>query len=141
MMEKRKYVFIEEVGAGVFGRVWKAVDKYSGEVVAIKKLIRQKLNSREECLSLREIKSLRILKHPNIVSLKKLFKINTRLFLVFEYMECNLLQVMRSRKGRLFSEDEVRKWCFQVFQGLHFMLEKGYFHRDLKPENLLVSKD
>ena len=72
MMEKRKYVFVGEVGAGVFGRVWKAVDRYSSEVVAIKKLIRQKFHSREECLSLRAIKSLRNLKHPNIVFLKEL---------------------------------------------------------------------
>ncbi|KAI9160488.1 hypothetical protein LWI28_008560 [Acer negundo] len=114
MMEKRKYLFVEEVGAGVFGRVWKAVDRYSGEVVAIKKLIRQKFHS----------------------------WINSRLYLVFEYMECNLLQVMRSRrKGRPFSEDEVRKWCFQVFQGFRFIHDKGYFHHDLKPENLLVLGD
>ncbi|KAK0596290.1 hypothetical protein LWI29_014412 [Acer saccharum] len=43
--------------------------------------------------------------------------------------------------GRPFSEDEVKKWCFQVFQGLRFMHDKGYFHHDLKLENLLVSGD
>ncbi|KAK6158521.1 hypothetical protein DH2020_005835 [Rehmannia glutinosa] len=42
---------------------------------------------------------------------------------------------------KLFSEAEVRNWCFQVFQGLAYIHQRGYFHRDLKPENLLVSKD
>ncbi|KAK0598563.1 hypothetical protein LWI29_035889 [Acer saccharum] len=56
MMEKLKYVFVDEVGVGIVGTVWKAVDRYFGEVVAIKKLIWQKFHSWEECLSFREIR-------------------------------------------------------------------------------------
>lgn len=36
-------------------------------------------------------------------------------------------------RSKLFSESEVRNWCFQVFQGLEYMQQRGYFHRDLKP--------
>nr|GMC50241.1 cyclin-dependent kinase F-4-like isoform X1 [Ipomoea batatas] len=57
-----------------------------------------------------------------------------------EVKECNLYQLMKDR-AKLFSESEVKNWCFQVFQGLAYMHQRGYFHRDLKPENLLVSKD
>ncbi|AQK73898.1 Serine/threonine-protein kinase MHK [Zea mays] len=57
-----------------------------------------------------------------------------------EYMECNLYQLMKD-KVKPFSESEVRNWCFQIFQALAYMHQRGYFHRDLKPENLLVSKD
>jgi len=39
---------------------------------------------------------------------------------------------MKDRE-KLFSEGEVRNWCFQVFQGLAYMHQRGYFHRDLKP--------
>ncbi|KAL5813254.1 hypothetical protein ACOSQ3_028204 [Xanthoceras sorbifolium] len=136
-----KYQLLNQVGAGSFGRVWKAFNKHSGEVVAIK-ILRKKFHSWEECLSLEEIKSLCILKHPNIVLLKEVIRVrdNNTLFFVFEYMEDNLLQVLRSRLCR-FSENEVRHWCFQVLKGLCYMHEKGYFHRDLKPENLLVFKD
>ncbi|KAH7557829.1 hypothetical protein JRO89_XS11G0226300 [Xanthoceras sorbifolium] len=136
-----KYQLLNQVGAGSFGQVWKAFNKHSGEVVAIK-MLREKFHSWEECLSLEEIKSVCILKHPNIMLLKEVIRVrdNNTLFFVFEYMEGNLLQVMRSRLCR-FSENEVRHWCFQVLQGLCYMHEKGYFHRDLKPENLLVFKD
>ncbi|KAH7557839.1 hypothetical protein JRO89_XS11G0227500 [Xanthoceras sorbifolium] len=135
-----KYQLLNQVGAGSFGRVWKAFNKHSGEVVAIK-MLREKFHSWEECLSLEEIKSLKILRHPNIVLLKEVIRTrDSSLFFVFEYMEGSLLQVMRSRLC-CFSENEVRHWCFQVLKGLCYMHEKGYFHRDLKPENLLVFKD
>lgn len=40
-------------------------------------------------------------------------------------------------RAKLFSESEVRNWCFQVFQGLAYIHRRGYFHRDLKPGVLL----
>ncbi|KAF7809429.1 cyclin-dependent kinase F-4-like isoform X2 [Senna tora] len=134
-----RYKLIKEVGDGTFGSVWRALNKQTGEVVAIKKM-KKKYYSWEECVNLREVKSLRKMNHPNIVKLKEVIRESDILYFVFEYMECNLYQLMKDRV-KLFSECEVRNWCFQVFQGLAYMHQRGYFHRDLKPENLLVSKD
>ncbi|KAF3447888.1 hypothetical protein FNV43_RR08595 [Rhamnella rubrinervis] len=134
-----RYKLIKEVGDGTFGSVWRAINKQTGEVVAIKKM-KKKYFSWEECVNLREVKSLRKMNHPNIVKLKEVIRENDILFFVFEYMECNLYQLMKDRE-RLFSEAEIRNWCFQVFQGLAYMHQRGYFHRDLKPENLLVTKE
>ncbi|KAL0312365.1 UNVERIFIED_CONTAM: Cyclin-dependent kinase F-4 [Sesamum radiatum] len=111
-----RYKVIKEVGNGTFGSVWRALSKQSGEV------------------------SLRKMNHPNIVKLKEVIREHDVLYFVFEYMECNLYQLMKDRT-KLFSEAEIRNWCFQVFQGLAYIHQRGYFHRDLKPENLLVSKD
>ena len=58
------------MGDGTYGSVVKAVNKKTGEVVAIKKM-KKKFYSWEECMALREIKSLRKLNHPNIVKLKE----------------------------------------------------------------------
>ncbi|XVE57322.1 hypothetical protein DITRI_Ditri04bG0081900 [Diplodiscus trichospermus] len=134
-----RYKLIKEVGDGTFGSVWRAINKLSGEIVAIKKM-KKKYYSWEECVNLREVKSLRRMNHPNIVKLKEVIRENDILYFVFEYMECNLYQLMKDRE-KLFSEAEIRNWCFQVFQGLAYMHQRGYFHRDLKPENLLVTKD
>ncbi|KAL1829869.1 hypothetical protein ACET3Z_008281 [Daucus carota] len=134
-----RYNIIKEVGNGTFGSVWQATNKQTGEIVAIKKM-KRKYYSWEECINLREVKSLRKMSHSNIVKLKEVIRENDILYFVFEYMECNLYQLMKDRQ-KLFSETEVRNWCFQVFQGLAYMQQRGYFHRDLKPENLLVSKD
>ncbi|KAM0840531.1 hypothetical protein ACQ4PT_059599 [Festuca glaucescens] len=61
-------------------------------------------------------------------------------FCIVDAHECNLYQLMKS-KGKPFSETEIRNWCFQLFQALSHMHQRGYFHRDLKPENLLATKE
>ena len=53
--------------------------------VAIKKM-KRKFYSWEECITLREVKSLRKLKHPTIIKLKEVIRENNELFFVFEYM-------------------------------------------------------
>ncbi|KAK1436000.1 hypothetical protein QVD17_01774 [Tagetes erecta] len=133
-----RYKIIKEVGDGTFGVVWRALNTHNGEVVAIKKM-KRKYYSWEECMNLREVKSLRKMNHPNIVKLKEVIRENNILYFVFEYMECSLYQLMKDRV-KPFSESEIRNWCFHVFQALVYMHQHGYFHRDLKPENLLVSK-
>ncbi|CAN6253640.1 unnamed protein product [Urochloa humidicola] len=134
-----RFKLIKEVGDGTFGSVWRAINKQNGEVVAVKKM-KKKYYSFEECMSLREVKSLRRMNHPNIVKLKEVIRENDILYFIMEYMECNLYQLMKDRV-KPFPESEVRNWCFQIFHALAYMHQRGYFHRDLKPENLLVSKD
>uniref|UniRef100_A0A1D1YUP2 cyclin-dependent kinase n=1 Tax=Anthurium amnicola TaxID=1678845 RepID=A0A1D1YUP2_9ARAE len=134
-----RYKVIKQVGDGTFGSVWRAINKLTGEVVAIKKM-KKKYYSWEECMNLREVKSLRKMNHPNIVKLKEVIREHDVLYFVFEYMEFNLYQLMKDR-GKPFSEEEIRNWCFQIFHALVYMHQRGYFHRDLKPENLLVTKD
>ena len=74
--------------------------------VAIKKM-KRKFTSWEECLELREIKSLKQLAHPNIVKLKEVIRENDELFFVFEYMEGNLYEIMQDRSKPL-TEPKIR---------------------------------
>ncbi|GJU43685.1 cyclin-dependent kinase F-4-like protein [Tanacetum coccineum] len=136
-----KYQRLENLGHGSFGVVFKAFNKQTHEVVALKKLM-TKFYSSEDCKNLSEVKSLIKMNnnHPNIIRLQEIIKEKNELFLVFEYMECNLYQRMIQHETP-FSETEIRNMCFQVFHGLAYMHQRGYFHRDLKPENLLMNKD
>ena len=61
---------IKQLGDGTYGSVWKATNRQSNEVVAIKKM-KRKFYTWEECMTLREVKSLRKLNHPNVVKLKE----------------------------------------------------------------------
>jgi protein kinase len=80
-----RYTLLKEVGDGTFGNVWRAVNKQTNEVVAIKRM-KKKYFSWEECVNLREVKSLSRMNHPNIVKLKEVIRENDILYFVFEYM-------------------------------------------------------
>lgn len=132
-----RYQFIKQLGDGTYGSVMLATTVETGEKVAIKKM-KKKYYSWDECLNLREVKSLRKLNHPNIIKLKEVIRENDMLYFVFEYMKENLYQMTKDR-DKLFPESAVRNIVYQILQGLVFMHKHGYFHRDLKPENLLCS--
>ena len=132
-----RYKVQKMLGDGTYGCVWRAVNRQTSEVVAIKKM-KRKFYSWEECMQLREVKSLRKLNHPNVVRLKEVIRENDELHLVFEFMDKNLYQCTKDR-DKLLQEGKVRNWAFQILQSLAYVHKHGYFHRDLKPENLLVS--
>uniref|UniRef100_A0A2N9HLH7 Protein kinase domain-containing protein n=1 Tax=Fagus sylvatica TaxID=28930 RepID=A0A2N9HLH7_FAGSY len=144
-----RYKILKELGDGTCGSVYKAWDKRTGEIVAVKKM-KRKFYFWEEHTKLRELKALCKLNHPNIIKLKDVVRENNELFFIFEYMDYNLYQIMRDRQ-RPFSEEEIRNFMSQVLHGLNHMHRNGYFHRDLKPvnnsrpsfleENLLVTND
>lgn len=91
-----RYKITKTLGDGTYGSVVKAVNKQSNEEVAIKKM-KKKFYSWEECMALREIKSLRKLNHINIVKLKEVIRVNDDLYFVFEFMEQNIYQLMKDR--------------------------------------------
>lgn len=79
--------------------------------------------------------------HPNIIPLYDFFLLpsSKELYFVFESMEGNLYQLIKSRKGRPLAGGLVSSIFHQTVSGLHHIHHSGYFHRDMKPENLLVT--
>jgi meiosis induction protein kinase IME2/SME1 len=80
--------------------------------------------------------------HPNIIPLYDCFVLPTtqELYLVFESMEGNLYQLIKSRKGKKALAGGLVTSIFQqVASALDHVHSYGYFHRDMKPENLLVT--
>ena len=131
-----RYKMLKIVGDGAYGSVYKALNKNTGEVVAIKKM-KKKFTSWEECMSLREIKSLRKLSHPNIVKLKEVIRVNDELHFVFEFMEQNVYQMSKDKPAAM-NNDMIKSIIYQTLSGLTYMHKNGFFHRDMKPENLLI---
>lgn len=136
----KRYRVIQQIGDGTYGSVAKAEHLETSELVAIKRM-KQKFFSWEECLQLREIKSLRKLNHPNIVKLREVIRENNELFFVFEFMDCNIYDQIKACHGKPMPEVQVRNIVWQVLQGLTAMHRLGFFHRDMKPENLLSRAD
>ena len=90
-MKDEPFEILCEIDEGAFGIVLKARNKETKEIVAIKK-IKKKHSNLNECIKLREIDSLRKLKHSSIVKLKEVFLQKNELFLVFEHCEKNLFK-------------------------------------------------
>ncbi|XP_061109539.1 serine/threonine-protein kinase MAK-like isoform X5 [Conger conger] len=131
-----RYTTLKQLGDGTYGSVLMGKSNENGELVAIKRM-KRKFYSWEECMNLREVKSLKKLSHANVVKLKEVIRENDHLYFVFEYMKENLYQLMKDRENKMFSENEIRNIMFQVVSGLAFVHKHGFFHRDMKPENLL----
>ncbi|XP_026570785.1 serine/threonine-protein kinase MAK isoform X1 [Pseudonaja textilis] len=130
-----RYTTLKQLGDGTYGSVLMGKSNESGELVAIKRM-KRKFYSWDECMNLREVKSLKKLNHANVIKLKEVIRENDHLYFVFEYMKENLYQLMRDR-NKLFPESVIRNIMYQILQGLAFIHKHGFFHRDMKPENLL----
>ena len=143
------YEMITRLGGGSFADVYKAKEKSTGELVAIK-VLKRKYKKWEDCLELRECSSLQKLHDSslankpgaeNIIKLKQIIfiKKTQTLNLVFEYMKTDLLELMKEQEPRKLNEEQIRDIMYQTLLGLSFMHKYGFFHRDMKPENLLLN--
>lgn len=147
-----RYELLSELGDGSFGRVVKARLKSPREddegVVAIKQL-KQRFQSFDSVVLLKEVQSLQVMSHPNIVPLLEVIREQDgQLFFVFEYMGGGSLYDLlkesiddkASRGSNRLSASRTRDFVKQLLRGLAYIHEKGYSHRDLKPENLLLDE-
>ena len=145
------YEMITRLGGGSFADVYKALEKSTGELVAIK-VLKRKYKKWDDCNELMECRSLQKLHNDstfnkpgeeNIIKLKQIIFIKKTgtLNLIFEYMETDLLELMKSCEPKTLKEDQIRDIMHQTLLGLSFMHKYGFFHRDMKPENLLLTSN
>jgi len=128
------------LGEGTYGVVYKARDRQTDEIVALKRIRLEVEDEGIPSTALREISLLRELSHDNIVQLKDCVQSDGKLYLVFEFLDRDLKKYMEGCNG-LLSPLLVKSYLFQICRGLAFCHSRGVMHRDLKPQNLLVSRD
>uniref|UniRef100_A0A8C5BT37 Cyclin-dependent kinase-like 5 n=1 Tax=Gadus morhua TaxID=8049 RepID=A0A8C5BT37_GADMO len=112
----------------------------TNEIVAIKKFKDSEENEEVKETTLRELKMLRTLKQENIVELKEAFRRRGKLYLVFEYVEKNMLELLEELPNGVPSE-KVRSYIYQLIKAIHWCHKNDIVHRDIKPENLLISSE
>ena len=144
-MDISHYKIVSNLGEGAFSIVFKAQLSDTGSstqsltistsqvpYVAIKKL-KKKYPNWNDCINLREVKALKLLNHNNIIKLREVLREHLELYLVFDFCEYNLCQVIPF----ITSIKEMQSIILQILLGVGFAHKYGYFHRDLKPENIL----
>lgn len=136
--QMEKYQKIEKIGEGAYGIVYKAKNRSTGELVALKKI---RLEAEDEGIpstAIREISILKELEHPNIVRLHDVIHTEKKLTLVFEYLDQDLKKFLDTTE-RLESWVVKSSLC-QLLRGIEFCHDRRVLHRDLKPQNLLINK-
>ncbi|KAJ9094660.1 MAPK-activated protein kinase Srk1 [Naganishia adeliensis] len=155
------FQLVEKMGDGAFSNVYKAVDKLSGQKVAVKVVRKYELSPSqsgrgdkhlnpnfkqkrprvtERANILKEVQIMRGTNHPNIIKLISFSESDEHYFLVLELMEGGELfhQIV---KLTYFSGDLSRHVIMQVAHAVrHLHKERGVVHRDIKPENLLFER-
>jgi len=134
-----KYEVLGVVGEGAYGIVYKCKNKETGKFVAIKKFKETDDDLVKKTMK-RELRMLQQLRHPNIVDFREAFKRKGNLFLVFEFVDRDLLQLLQSKPSGL-DPNLIRHLIFQLCKAIAYLHSQDVIHRDIKPENLLVDND
>lgn len=137
---------IIQVGEGTYGSVYKAKDRLTNELVAMKKI--RMTNEKEgfPITAIREIKLLRDMDHENVVKLKEVVSSKESshnrgkgsVYIVFEFMDHDLMGLMDTANMN-FNLDQVKCFTKQLLAGLHYCHKRGIMHRDIKGSNLLIN--
>ncbi|KAM7037003.1 cyclin-dependent kinase 13 isoform 3-T3 [Passerculus sandwichensis] len=143
-----KFDIIGIIGEGTYGQVYKAKDKDTGEMVALKKV---RLDNEKEgfpITAIREIKILRQLNHQSIINMKEIVtdkedaldfkKDKGAFYLVFEYMDHDLMGLLESGLVH-FNENHIKSFMRQLMEGLAYCHKKNFLHRDIKCSNILLN--
>lgn len=140
---RHKYVKDRKVGEGTYANVYLGhlrADPTSK--VAIKKIkVIAEYRDGLTMDSIREVKYLQELSHPNIIALHAVFSSkNQNLNLVLEYLPLGDLEMLiKDSEGIRYGTAEVKAWMGMLGRGVWFCHENFVLHRDIKPNNLLIA--
>lgn len=131
---------LNRIDEGTYGIVFRAKDKKTGEVVALKKVKMDREKEGFPLTSLREINILLSFHHSSIVDVKEVVVGSNldSIYMVMEYMEHDLKGLMETMK-QPYSQSEVKCLMLQLLEGIKYLHDNWVLHRDLKTSNLLLN--
>ncbi|ERM99197.1 hypothetical protein AMTRI_Chr02g212040 [Amborella trichopoda] len=133
-----KYELGRTLGEGTFAKVKFARNVETGNNVAIKILDKEKVLRHKMIGQIkREISTMKLIKHPNVIQMHEVMASKTKIYIVMEFVTGGELFDKIVNHGRL-KEDEARKYFQQLINAVDYCHSRGVYHRDLKPENLLL---
>jgi serine/threonine protein kinase len=135
------YQKLEKIGEGTYGVVYKAKNRESGAIIALKKIRLEQEDEGVPSTAIREISLLKELQHPNIVRLQDVVHSENRLYLVFEYLDQDLKKYMESCDPAGMTASLIKSYMYQMINGLSICHSRRILHRDMKPQNLLIDRN
>ncbi|KAL8129493.1 hypothetical protein V2J09_018648 [Rumex salicifolius] len=156
-----RYVLGRTLGEGTFAKVKFAKNVDTGDHVAIKILDKEKVLKHKMINQIkREISTMKLIRHPNVIRLHEVMASKTKIYIVLEFVTGGELFDKIASKGRL-KEDEARKYFQQLINAVDYchsrvfhsvlhscFLRNGFFYCVLillsickQPENLLLDSN
>ncbi|RPB19063.1 kinase-like protein [Terfezia boudieri ATCC MYA-4762] len=133
------YVVMSFIEEGSYGHVFHARDSYTGDIVALKKLKLMK-DKQEFMVAQREIKTLKMCYHPNIVNLREVVFGNdvNQVYLVMDFVEHDLRSLCNNMQEP-FLQSETKTIMLQLASAMEYLHSNWILHRDLKTSNVLMN--
>ena len=134
------------LGRGSFGSVYLVLRKKDQKIYALKTVIFENLNKRDQENSLNEVRILASINHPNVIGYKEAFwdEQGSSLNIVMEYADDGDLEskiVQMRKEGGMFNESLIWSYSIQMIEGLKALHDKKIMHRDIKSANIFLVKD
>ena len=128
------YHIYEEIGRGKYSVVYKGRKKKTIEYVAVKSVERCR---RRKLMN--EVRIMHDLSHRNILKFHNWYETRNHLWIIFEYCPGGDLFKLLEEDKKL-PEASVKKFAFEILEGLAFLHENSIIFADLKPSNVLINE-
>ncbi|KAK3597561.1 hypothetical protein CHS0354_018155 [Potamilus streckersoni] len=140
ILEAQGIIIGKTLGKGSFAVVKSAYDVNRRIKVAVKIILKKEAN--QEYLNKflpREMDTMRICNHPNLISVYQLIETTSRHFFIMEFTEKgDLLELIKQQK--YIEENLAGRWFTQLYDGITYLHDRSIAHRDIKCENLLLDQ-
>ena len=131
------YEVIKKIGEGSYGKIYKVKNKQSGDIRAMKQILKSKIPDLNKFQN--EIKILAMVDHPNIVRLFEVIE-DDKYFNLFQEL-CTGGELSRKIQTTQLKEKEIARIFNEIMSAVAYCHEKGIVHRDLKLENILFASE
>ncbi|KAJ3119117.1 hypothetical protein HDU96_000032 [Phlyctochytrium bullatum] len=134
------YEKLNRISEGSYGIVYRARDKATGEIVALKKLKLDRETNGFPVTALREIHTLLLSRHRHIVNVKEIVTTPSLkgIFIAMEFVEHDLKSLMETMPSP-FLQSEIKTLMQQLLSAINCLHSNWIIHRDLKTSNLLMN--
>lgn len=138
------YELVKPIGKGKFAVVYRAKNKLTNDIVALKRINVDLIDNKTRDKCLKEVKLLQSLDHPNVIRYLDSFITENDLVIIVEWAAAGDLKRQlrkQAEKNIGFDERLIWKYFSQICDAIQHMHERRILHRDLKPANIFLTLD
>ncbi|ORY07446.1 Pkinase-domain-containing protein [Basidiobolus meristosporus CBS 931.73] len=134
------YEKMDQVGEGTYGKVYKARNRHTGIIVALKRIRMESEKEGFPVTAMREIKLLQSMSHKHIIKIHEIAVHKAgSVYMVLDYMDYDLTGFLGYPKLEL-SHAHIKCLMKQILEGIHYLHGKNVLHRDIKGSNILMNR-